>query len=275
LKKLIKLKFKSSDWISTLKQGLNLLSVADRKKYFIGAGAQTFVGILDIAAVALIGAVGYLTVSGFGIGSSSNKINSVVDILGLANYSIKTQTTILAVSAAILFVLKTVLSSLITRKMLYFLANKATLASSILARKYFSRSNYEIIHSNKGDSIYALSEGIDLLTTKSLAIFVTIISDGFLLSLMMIGLLLADPKLSLGCVIFFGLVARLVHLKQSSISRFYGLEISKIRNEIHDRLFEIHENFRELVVRGAKYDYLAELNKLRKQQSRTVANMAF
>ena len=275
LKKLTKPKFKNPDWVFTLKQGLNLLSNTDRKKYFIGASAQTFIGILDIVAVALIGAVGYLTVSGFGIGSRSNKINSVLEFLGIANYSIKTQTAILAISAAILFILKTVLSSLITHKMLFFLANKATYASRILATKYFSRSNYEILHSNKSDSIYSLSEGIDLLTTKSLAIFVTIISDAFLLLLMMIGLLLADPKLSIGCVIFFGLVARLVHLKQSSISRFYGLEFGRMRNEIHDRLFEIHENFRELVVSGSKNAYLEELNNLRKEQSKTVAKMAF
>jgi ABC-type multidrug transport system fused ATPase/permease subunit len=275
LKKLIKLKFKGSDWISTLKQGLNLLSSSDRKKYFIGAGAQTFIGILDIAAVALIGAVGYLTVSGFGIGSSSNKINSVLDILGLANYSIKTQTTILAVSAAILFVLKTILSSFITHKMLYFLANRATLASNVLAKKYFSRNSYDILHSNKSDSIYALSEGIDLLTTKSLTIFVTIISDAFLLLLMMVGLLIADPKLSFCTLIFFGLVARLVHTKQSSISKIHGLEIARIRNEIHDRLFEMHENYRELLIRGAKKEYLVELAQLRKNQSKTVAGMAF
>jgi ABC-type multidrug transport system fused ATPase/permease subunit len=275
LKKLIKLKFKGSDWISTLKQGLNLLSGSDRKKYFIGAGAQTFIGILDIAAVALIGAVGYLTVSGFGIGSSSNKINSVLDILGLANYSIKTQTTILAVSAAILFVLKTILSSFITHKMLYFLANRATLASNVLAKKYFSRNSYDILHSNKSDSIYALSEGIDLLTTKSLTIFVTIISDAFLLLLMMVGLLIADPKLSFCTLIFFGLVARLVHTKQSSISKIHGLEIARIRNEIHDRLFEMHENYRELLIRGAKKEYLVELAQLRKNQSKTVAGMAF
>ena len=275
MKKLIKLKFKGSDWISTLKQGLNLLSGSDRKKYFIGAGAQTFIGILDIAAVALIGAVGYLTVSGFGIGSSSNKINSVLDILGLANYSIKTQTTILAVSAAILFVLKTILSSFITHKMLYFLANRATLASNVLAKKYFSRNSYDILHSNKSDSIYALSEGIDLLTTKSLTIFVTIISDAFLLLLMMVGLLIADPKLSFCTLIFFGLVARLVHTKQSSISKIHGLEIARIRNEIHDRLFEMHENYRELLIRGAKKEYLVELAQLRKNQSKTVAGMAF
>lgn len=275
MKKLIKLKFKGSDWISTLKQGLNLLSSSDRKKYFIGAGAQTFIGILDIAAVALIGAVGYLTVSGFGIGSSSNKINSVLDILGLANYSIKTQTTILAVSAAILFVLKTILSSFITHKMLYFLANRATLASNVLAKKYFSRNSYDILHSNKSDSIYALSEGIDLLTTKSLTIFVTIISDAFLLLLMMVGLLIADPKLSFCTLIFFGLVARLVHTKQSSISKIHGLEIARIRNEIHDRLFEMHENYRELLIRGAKKEYLVELAQLRKNQSKTVAGMAF
>ena len=275
MKKLTRPKFNSPEWISTLKQGLNLLSSTDRKKFFIGASAQTFIGLLDIAAVALIGAVGYLTVSGFGIGSSSNKINSVLDILGIADYSIKTQTAILAISAAVLFVLKTVLSSYITHKMLYFLANKATLASNILAKKYFSRNSYDILHSNKSDSIYALSEGIDLLTTKSLTIFVTIISDAFLLLLMMVGLLIADPKLSFGTVIFFGLVARLVHIKQSSISKIHGLEIARIRNEIHDRLFEIHENFRELLIRGAKNEYLVEISQLRKNQSKTVAGMAF
>jgi ABC-type multidrug transport system fused ATPase/permease subunit len=275
LKKVVNLKIKKTNWVLTLREGLNLLSKADRKKYFIGAVAQTLIGVLDIVAVALIGAVGYLTVSGFGIGSQSNKINAVLNIFGISNYSIKTQTAILAIAAAILFVVKTILSSLITRKMLYFLANKSTTASNVLANKYFSRSSYSILHSNKSDSVYALSEGIDLLTTKSLTIFVAIVSDAFLLSLLMVGLLFADPKLSFGAVLFFGSVARLVHVKQSSISRVHGLEIARIRNEIHDRLFEFHENFRELLIRGAKKEYLTQLGKLRKNQSRTVAGMAF
>jgi ABC-type multidrug transport system fused ATPase/permease subunit len=275
LKKYARFKLKNPDWFVTFKLGLNLLSSKDRKKYYVGVCAQTFIGILDLAAVALIGAVGYLTVSGFGIGSSSNKINSLLDALGIANYSTKTQTAILAISAAILFILKTILSSFITHKMLFFLANKSTLASNVLAKKYFSRSSYEIIHSNKSDSVYALSEGVDLLTTKSLTIFVTIISDAFLLLLMVAGLLIADTKLSFGTLIFFGLVARLVHIKQSSISKVHGLEIARIRNEIHDRLFEIHDNFRELLIRGAKNEYLVELSQLRKKQSKTVAGMAF
>jgi ABC-type multidrug transport system fused ATPase/permease subunit len=275
LKKYAWFKLKNPDWFATFKLGLNLLSSKDRKKYYAGVCAQTFIGILDIAAVALIGAVGYLTVSGFGIGSSSNKINSLLGALGIANYSTKTQTAILAISAAILFVLKTILSSFITHKMLFFLANKSTLASNVLAKKYFSRSSYEIIHSNKSDSVYALSEGVDLLTTKSLTIFVTIVSDAFLLLLMVAGLLIADTKLSFGTLIFFGLVARLVHIKQSSISKVHGLEIARIRNEIHDRLFEMHENFRELLIRGANNEYLVELSQLRKKQSKTVAGIAF
>jgi ABC-type multidrug transport system fused ATPase/permease subunit len=275
LKKSVNLKFNESNWIFTLREGLKLLSRTDRKKYFIGASAQTFIGILDIAAVALIGAVGYLTVSGFGVGSQSNKINNLLSILGVADYSIKTQTAILAISAAILFVIKTILSSFITYKMLYFLASKSTIASKVLAEKYFSRSTYTILHSNKSDSIYALSEGVDLLTTKSLAIFVTIISDGFLLLLLIVGLLIADPKLSFGTVVFFGFIARLVHIKQSSISRIHGLEIARIRNQIHDRLFEIHENFRELITRDSKNEFLTEFGKLRKKQSSTVAGMAF
>jgi len=268
-------KLKDSNWILTLRQGLNLLPPIDRKKYFIGAAFQTFIGLPDIAAVAMIGTVGYLTVSGFGIGSRSNKISAVLSNLGLSDYSIKTQTTILAISAALLFVVKTVLSSVITRRMLYFLANNSNAASKILAKKYFSRTNYEILHSNKSDSIYALSEGVDLLTTKSLAIFVTIFSDGFLLLLMMFGLLFADPKISIGSIIFFGVIARLIYIKQSVISRIYGLEIAGVRNKIHDELFEMHENFRELLIRGAKDEYLIRLGKLRKSQSKTVASMSY
>jgi ABC-type multidrug transport system fused ATPase/permease subunit len=266
---------KTLSWTATLRQGLNLLSASSRKKYVIGAGLHTLTGVLDAVAVALLGVVGYLTVSGFGVGNQSNKINSILNFLGLANYQIKTQTAILALSAAVLFVAKTVLSAVITRKMLYFLAEKSTIASRNLSEQYFNRNSSTILHASKSDSVYSLSEGIDLLTTKSLSIFASIISDAFLLLIMLCGLLIANPLLSICSLIFFGLIARTINSKQTKISKFYGFEMSEVRNRFYDKINEMHDNYREILLRGTKNSYLKDLIKFRSKQANTVAGMAY
>ena len=266
---------KGMSWTSTLQQGLMLLSKSSRKKYAMGAFLQTLTGVLDVVAVALLGIVGYLTVSGFGIGNQSNKINTILNFLGLNSYQIKTQTAILAVGAAILFITKTVMSAVITRKMLYFLANRSTIASSNLSEKYFNRSSLTILHASKSDSVHSLSEGVDLLTTKSLSIFVAIISDTFLLLIMLCGLLIADPLLSISSLIFFGIIARIINSKQTKISKFYGFQMADVRNKFFDKINEMHDNYREILLRGAKNEYLNDLQKFRSKQAITVAGMAY
>ena len=236
---------------------------------------QILLNLLDIIAVGLMGAIGYLAISGFGITQQSNKINLLLEILNIENFGVRTQTVILAIFAAVLFVSKSLLTALITRKSLDFLSNCSVRVSKDFAGKYFNQSAGNISHSGKADAIFSLSEGIDLLITKALSIMILVISDFFLLVLMITALSIADIKLSFFTVIFFFLITWRMYKKQSKISGVYGQRMREIRNLFQDRIFEFHENFKEIEIRGTKPNYLNRISLLRSEQSQIVANMAF
>jgi ABC-type multidrug transport system fused ATPase/permease subunit len=253
----------------------NLLTHIEKIKIVYISIFQILLNLLDIIAVGLMGAIGYLAISGFGVTQESNKINLLLRILNLDSYEPRNQTIILAIMASALFISKSLLTAVVTKKSLDFLSNCAVRISNDFASKYFKRSAGEIIHSGKSDAIYSLSEGIDLLITKALSITILIISDFFLLFLMLIALSVADLKLSIFTVIFFFLITWRMYKKQGKISGYFGYRMRELRNLFQDRIFEFHENFKEIEIRGTKPDYLKTISNLRKEQSNIVANMAF
>ncbi len=254
---------------------LNLLTHIERVKIFYIAIFQILLNLLDIIAVALMGAIGYLAISGFGVTKESNKINFLLKILNIENYDARKQTIILALFASILFVSKSLLTATITKKSLNFLSNCSVRISKNFINKYFNRSAGDITHSGKSDAIFSLSEGIDLLITKALSITIMLVSDLFLLLLMLIALGIADFKLSIFTVIFFFLITYRMYSKQSKISGYFGYRMRELRNLFQDRIFEFHENFKEIEIRGTKINFVNSIVSLRKEQSDIVAKMAF
>ena len=260
-------------WVKTIKLGLSLLDPKDQKKLIVLGLLQILLSILDLAAIFILGAVSYLAVSGVGVAPKSNKLIFLLDKIGLANINFESQVLVLSVLGVGLFIIKSFSSNLISVKLLKFLATRSTQTSGVLIQKYFNKSTYAVIHSNKNDSIYALSEGVDLLIIKSLSLFATLFSDLFLLIIVSLGLFLIDPIFTLGILISLALLALFLNKNQSANSRSLGLGLSKLRAELSDKIFEFHENYREILSRGVKELYQNKLLGLRSIQSETVAKM--
>jgi ABC-type multidrug transport system fused ATPase/permease subunit len=71
------------------------------------------------------------------------------------------------------------------------------------------------------------------------------------------------------------MIARTINSKQTKISKFYGFQMSDVRNKFFDKINEMHDNYREILLRGAKNKYLNDLQKFRSKQAVTVAGMAY
>ena len=265
----------SQSWAMTIDAGLALIPKPKKRKLYLFIVFQLLFNILDIAAVLFIGMVGYLTVSGFGAALPSNKINKILEIVRLTNLSFQNQVFYLSLAAVSLFILKTLFSNYISKKTIYFLSDASSQASKILIEKYFSRDTYTVIHSDKNDAIYSLSEGVDTLITKSLAIFSSIFSDAFLLLILLIGLSITDPFFSLFAFMYFSTVFFAVFKIQNKFSRKLGFKLSETRTLIYNKIQEVHENYREILLRGGKSHQIDIIDNLRKTQAQTIAGMSY
>ena len=91
-------------------RSFSLLNSTDKKKVYLVASLQTVLGFLDLAAVALFGVLGALTVSGLESRSPGTRVNQLVEILHLNDLSLQSQVTVLASSAVMILIVKTIVS---------------------------------------------------------------------------------------------------------------------------------------------------------------------
>jgi ATP-binding cassette subfamily C protein len=131
----IRVKIKST----TLYNALKILDSADRKKLFIVTIFQSALAFLDLAGVALVGLVGALAVTGVQSMNPGNRVSSVLDFLEIQNFTIQKQFAILGLLAASLFIVRTVLSVIVSRRTLFFLSRRAAKITGNLTAKLLSQ----------------------------------------------------------------------------------------------------------------------------------------
>lgn len=125
--------------IESIKASLSLLTKRDRNLFGLAALAQMALSLLDLAGIALIGAIGVVAVSGIDPNALPETVNVWKDRFGLGGLTASQLIGLLAASAVVLLLLKTLLSALITRRMLHFLANRQADVSARMARTILSR----------------------------------------------------------------------------------------------------------------------------------------
>ena len=114
---------------------MGVLSQADQKKVVVVTILQIFMGALDLLGVIAIGLLGALSVTGLQSQQPGNRVNSALRLLHISQSSFQTQAAILALSALILLVGRTVLSIIFTRKILFFLSRRgAKISASLISR---------------------------------------------------------------------------------------------------------------------------------------------
>jgi ABC-type multidrug transport system fused ATPase/permease subunit len=158
---------------------------------------QLLLSLLDLLGVALIGIVATIAINGIGSNGPTSNIQKVLEILGISELSFQSQTAILGSSAVLVMVLRTLLSVFFVRKTLFFLSRRGAAISSELFSKVLAQSLQGIQKHSVQEYVYSLTFGIEVITLRILAQFVTLVSDGSLLLVMAVGLILVDPVMAI------------------------------------------------------------------------------
>lgn len=259
----------------TISECLNLLSERDRKKLGLVVIVQIMMGVLDLIAVAIIGLLGALTVTGVQSNQTGGRVSAVLEFLQLSKYSFQVQAAILGTLALTLFVTRTFFSVVMTRKTLRFLSQKSAEISSSATQKLLHLPYDEINSQSQQSLIYKVTIGVDTLTVLIIGTSVSLLADTSLLLIMSAGLFVVDALMAISTFIFFGtigfLLYKLLHRQAASLGTHYSnLQVSS--NEL---LVEILSSYRELIVKDRKNHYLSAFTIKRNEVARTTAEMAF
>ena len=256
-------------------RSMKVLSRQDQRKILLVVTIQIFMGLLDLAGVALVGVLGALAVSGVAAKETGNRVNQALEFLNLADQSFQTQAAIIGLLAAGLLISRTIFSIIFTRRVLYFLSRRSSRISSSLISKLLNQSLLEVQQRTTQETLYAVTRGVDSITLGVIGISITLISDFSLLLILFTGLFLVDATIALSALVVFTLIGLILYRFMHKYARRLGVSEAELTIEVNRRVVEVLVSFRESVVRNRRFLYSKEIEKAKFKLSDTLADISF
>jgi ABC-type multidrug transport system fused ATPase/permease subunit len=260
---------------SALMRSARVLPKVDRPKIILVIILQIGLGFLDLLGVAAFGVLGALSVTGVQSLQPGNRVGAVLEFLNLENFSFQTQVAILAISAAAILVLRTVLSIVFTKRILFFLSRRGATISALLVSKVLSQSLTEVQSKSTQDTLYSVTGGVSAITLGVLGTATTIVSDASLLIIMFAGLFIVDPIIALTTILFFGSLGFILYRSMNVKAHDLGFQVAAMSVKSNEKIIEVLTSYRESVVRNRRDYYAREIGRLRLGLADVLAEIQF
>ena len=163
--------------LTTIVRATRVLPRADRKKMLILAVIQTLLGLLDLAGVVLLGLLGAISVGGVQSRDPSSQFSSILSSPHISNLSFQSQAAILGLSSASLLIFRTVVSILLTRKMLYFLSRRGSSISSTLVSKLLNQPLLGVQERTSQEMLFSVTRGVEYIVIQIIGTSIILFSD--------------------------------------------------------------------------------------------------
>ena len=264
-------KFKQTDYFQILK----LVSQSDRIKLFLVSLIQIFLSFLDLIGVAFFGLIGSVTVAAISSTKVAGRTESVIKFIGLENYTSQVQVVILGSSAAILMVVKTFASLYFNKKIIFFLSRRSAIMSANLTSSLFKKSFTDIKQQGSQKLIYSLTSGVNSITVGVLATSVALIADLALLIVLLGGLLVVNPIMTIILTSTLTIVATILYLSIKNKNKKLAVLSTKHGINSSERIFEAIGSYRELLLRGKRQFFADGIGVARMSQADANANSKY
>ncbi len=248
---------------------LSLLSRRDRRLLMLVAILQFCVSLLDLLGVLLLGIVAALAASAATqtvIGSGG--LGTLIDLLPNSTGFVIG----LAFAAAIVLVLKSVLSLLLTRRTFRFLANRQAMVAGSIAQRLLSRPLLEVQARSSQEISVALTIGVSALTLTTLGQTVVIAAEISLIAALFIGLIFVDPLVAAFTVLFFGALVAILQFLLGAWASSLGQRSSAADIGSFAAVQHALRAYRELTVSGRRSLFIARFQSLRWEAAKVLSN---
>lgn len=237
------------------------MTTKERNTWFLLTGVRAFLSVFDLVGILAIGFVVTSTAIFLTQGSAQDRV------LEFASFQIPVVNaqTLPIVASAILatFLLKALLSILITRKVAYFVAKIEARAAKTIAEKVFGGDLSQARLRSREEMAYAIQFGSPAAFTYLLNFTSTVIAEGSLFLLICLGFLLVDPWATLAAVIYFALIALVIQYFVGTLMARAGAESAKGTIDANSAVSDLIVVFRELSVLGIRHKFIRRIHQSR------------
>lgn len=223
----------------------------------------------------MIGVLGALSISGLESKAPGTKIVRILELLSLDTYNLQTQASILGLLAGLLLITKTLLSVHFTKKILNFLSLKGAEVSKTIVQKLLADNIENQKIGTVSQTIYAISNGVEVVLLKIIATIINMISDFSLLIIMGLGLLVVDAPTAIISMALFVATGMLLYKYMQVSAQDLGVRSSTLEIQNNDLLLEIMNTYREIHVRNSRNFYMVNFGNSRVELARVNARINF
>lgn len=260
---------------STILKCAKVLSKRDQRKIVLVIFAQLFLSVLDLVGVAIVGVLGALAVRGVQSQQPGDRVTMVLKFLRINDLTFQNQIITLGIIATTILMARTISSIYINLRVLTFFGQRSADVSLKLANKLFSQQLSKIRERTNQATIFSLTTGVEIIMLKILGTAVNLVSDLSILVVMLVGLFVVEPSIAISALVFFGLIGLFLYLFLHSKAHTLGQSQEKIGIATSEKLNQILNSYREILVHERQGFFLRDFGLLRSGMSNVNARMAF
>lgn len=263
-------------WHTTpIYRALKTLSRRDQRLILIVVLLQISFGVLDIIGIGLVGVVASLAINNAGTLDPNSRIYWFISQVGLENTPRQGQVTVLALVAACLLISKTLFTIYFTRRIIFFLSRRGAQLSADLISRLFSRSLSLLQSKSMNEMIYSVTAGVNVISVGVLATVVVLVADISVLVFIGFGLILIDPGVAIGTLVFFGSIGfvlyQFMHVKALKLGNMQA----ELAIKSGEKILEVISSYREIVVQNRRDYYSRVIGQQRLRAADVTASISF
>lgn len=258
-----------------LQQSLHLLERRDRYTLVVVTLAQVLSAFLDLLGVVLIALVTTTILGNIGSSTTSDDNSIFSKLLSFTeSWSVERLMWVSAIAGAVL-IIKSLINVTLTRFTLGFLARRQADISGRLTTSLLSSSIAIVQARPSQERAYALTAGVNFATLIVLGQAQIAITESAVLLLLTSALFIVNPFVTTFALIFFALVAFVMHrilsvradrLGQTAT----GMEITSVLT-----IQEALSSYREIFVSNRRGNYSKRISDLRRRAAHVQADLSF
>ncbi len=261
--------------LNAISRAMRVLDPLDRKKLILLTLVQTLLGILDLAGVVLLGLLAAISVGGLQSRDPSSQFYSILDSLNISDLEFQLQAVVLGLASASLLICRTVISIVLTKRMLFFLSRRGSKISSRLVSKLLNQPLLAVQNHTSQEMLFSVTRGVEFIVLQVIGSSIILVSDLSLLVILALGLLVLDTTTAVGTIIFFSALGialyQFLHLK----AKVTGEISSRLNIQSNEKIVEVFQTYREAVIRNRRDYYSREIGNIRNKLSEVIAENAF
>lgn len=255
--------------LKIVNQALDFMSPKERTMYFSFLGLRSFVALFDLLGILAIGFLATSIALFVSLGSDARR---VIEFAGISIPAVTAQSLpAFALFILGLFVVKAVVSILLTRQLAFFLAQIEARAARTVADRAFGSSLAEARLYSKEEIYFAVQVGSPAAFNSVLNGVGTIVAEGILFVLVIGAFLAVDPISAVAALVYFVVIAAVIQLFIGNLMQKASIRASEGTVTANTAIGDLSEVLREASILHKK-DFF--FDKIHAARIRTASSFA-